>query len=81
MDHDTARQLMAIYTRAGAVLSEADPLLRTLPEDERLPYLRTLGAMYGDIWFNLQLPIVREHRDLDPDGDRFQQQPAAEPKN
>lgn len=26
-------------------------------------------------WGELQLPVVREHRDLDPDGDRFQRKP------
>lgn len=75
MDHSTAKQLMAVYERLGAALSEADPILRTLPEEERSPHLRNLCAMMGDLWFKLQLPVVREHRDLDPDGDRFQKRP------
>lgn len=75
MDHSTAKQLMAVYERLGTVMSEADPILRSLPEDERIPHLRNLGAMMCDLWFKLQLPVVREHRDLDPDGDRFQRKP------
>jgi hypothetical protein len=75
MDHATARKLMDMYTRAGAVLSEADDVLRTLPEEERSPHLRALGGMHGHLWFDLQVPVVREHRDLDPDGDRFQRKP------
>lgn len=71
MDRDTAEKLMAIYARLGAVLNEADPLLRPLPEEERLPYLRALGGMMGDLWIDLQWPIVREHPELDPDKEHF----------
>lgn len=77
MDHATAQKLMAIYTRMGAAMNEADPILRALPEAERSAHLRNLGEMMGDLWFKLQLPVVREHRDLDPDGDRFWKKPGA----
>ena len=72
MDHLTAAKLMAIYERAGHILAEANDLIRDLPETERHAHLRPLGDMMADVWLKLQLPIVREHRDLDPDGDRFQ---------
>ena len=70
MDHATAKQLMAIYARLNAVLNEADPILRTLPEPERHAHLKAMGHVMMQAWSTLQLPIVREHRDLDPDGDR-----------
>jgi hypothetical protein len=77
MDHSTARQLMAVYARLGAVINEADPLMRALPEPERSAHLRALGQLMTDVWIHLQLPIVREHEDLDPDGDRFRRRPSA----
>ena len=78
MDHKTAQALMAVYKRIGEVMIEADDIIRTLPENERSEHLRGLGDMIGHLWFKLQLPVVREHRDLDPDGDRFQKKPTQE---
>lgn len=72
MDHSTAQKLMLAYDRMGIVINEADAIMRTLPEIERHEHLRNLAGMMEHLWFKLQLPIVREHRDLDPDGDRFQ---------
>lgn len=69
---------MTVYTRLGEVMTEADGIIRTLPESERTEHLRGLGDMMGHLWFKLQLPVVREHRDLDPDGDRFQKKPDQE---
>jgi len=63
---------MNAYKRIGEAINEADSILRTLPEIERTAHLRALGDMMGHLWFKLQLPVVREHRDLDPDGDRYQ---------
>ena len=78
MDHKTAQALMAVYKRIGEVMNEADGIIRTLPEKERSEHLRGLGDMMGHLWFKLQLPVVREHRDLDPDDDRFQKKPSQE---
>lgn len=73
MDHSTAQSLMAMYARIGAVLNEADTVIRTLPEAERSEHLRGLAETTMQIWFKLQLPIVREHRELDPDKAYFQE--------
>jgi hypothetical protein len=78
MDHSTAQKLMAAYERIGEALNGADSIIRTLPEDERTAHLRGLGEMMGHLWSKLQLPVVREHRDLDPDGDRYQKKPMQE---
>jgi hypothetical protein len=78
MDHSTAQKLMAAYERIGEALNEADSIIRTLPEDERTAHLRGLGEMMGQLWSKLQLPVVREHRDLDPDGDSYQKKPMQE---
>jgi len=75
MDHSTAQKLMDAYKRVGEAINEADNIIRTLPEDEQSEHLRGLGDMMGHLWFKLQLPVVREHRDLDPDGGRFQRAP------
>ena len=78
MDNKTAQTLMAVYKRIGEVMNEADGIIHTLPENERAEHLRGLGDMMGHLWFKLQHPVVREHRDLDPDGDRFQEKPNQE---
>lgn len=69
---------MAVYKHMGEVMNEADSIIRTLPENERTEHLRGLGDMMGDLWFKLQLPVVREHRDLEPDGESFQKKPNQE---
>ena len=78
MDHKTAQALMAVYKRIGEAINEADGIIHTLPVNERTAHLRGLGDMMGHLWFKLQLPVVREHTDLDPDGDRFQRGPKPE---
>ena len=68
MDRTTAEKLMAIYHRLGDVLNEADALIRGIPDEtEQKQHLRALGTMMQDVWLALMAPIVREHRDLDPD--------------
>ena len=67
MDHSTAQQLMAVYERIGKSIHEADSIIRTLPDAERSAHLRALAGMVNYVWLNLQAPIVREYRDLDPD--------------
>ena len=71
MDHAVAQQLMSMYERMGKIINEADTIVRTLPEAERSEHLRALAGLIDHLWSKLQLPIVREYRDLDPDGDYF----------
>jgi hypothetical protein len=72
MDRIRAEQLMAIYGRVSAGLNEASDIVFSLPESERAPHLHGLGNMMADLWLKLQLPIVGEFPELDPDGDKFQ---------
>ena len=68
MDRTTAEQLMGIYHRLGNVLNEAEPIVRSIPnEAERELHLRAVGTIIQDLWVALMGPIVREHADLDPD--------------
>lgn len=75
MDHITAQKLVAVYKRMGEAMNEADSIIRLLPENEQATHLHGLGEMMALLWIKLQHPVVREHRDLDPDGDRFQKPP------
>jgi len=75
MDHSTAQKLMAVYERMAGAMNEANSLIRTLPDIEQTEHLHGLGDMMGNLWIKLQLPVVREHSDLDPDGALFQQNP------
>ena len=59
---------MAVYHRLSQILNEADPMIRSIPDEvERKQHLRALGEMMQDVWLKLMEPVVREHRDLDPD--------------
>lgn len=71
MDYSSAQKLMLLYDRIGTAIREADGIIRTLPEAQRLEHLRGLAGMVDHLWSGLQLPIVREHPDLDPDADYF----------
>lgn len=71
MDHATASRIMAIYKDLGAVISEADSVIRTLPEAERGAHLRALAGLVDYVWLNLQRPIVHQYKDLDPDAGYF----------
>jgi hypothetical protein len=75
MDLKSAEHLMAIYERVSGALSDAHDVVVALPETERTLHMRALGDAMADLWLKLQLPIVREHRQLDPDGDRFLDRP------
>lgn len=69
MDVKSAENLMAIYERVSGALNEAHDVVASLPEPERALHMLALGDAMADLWLKLQLPIVREHRQLDPDGD------------
>jgi hypothetical protein len=73
MDRLTAEKLMTIYHRLNSVLAEADLVIQSIPDEaEQKQHRRALGPMIMDVWTELMAPVVREHRELDPDGDRFQ---------
>ena len=74
MDHLTAQKLMDAYRRVGEAINEADCIIRTLPKNEQTAHLRGLGDMMGHLWLKLPLPVVREHKELDPDGVRFKRE-------
>jgi len=68
MNREHAIALMAIYQRIGIALNEATELISTEPvlgEQKRLRL--PLGKLMADLFTELQLPIIREHPDLDPD--------------
>ena len=70
MDRTTAQELMEIYLRVGNALNEADPIIRAIPnEAERSQQLHALGMLMGNVWIELQAPIVRQHPELDPDSE------------
>ena len=72
MERNSAEQLMAIYGKVSAALNEANDFVMLLPEPERATHLQGLASVMIDLWLKLQLPVVREHRELDPDGETFQ---------
>jgi hypothetical protein len=63
-----AEALMRIYTRVGVALNEAHAVIEREPdEDVRRALRRPLGIAMSDLWVELQLPLVSEYPDLDPD--------------
>ena len=71
MDQHTAEKLMALYQRIGVALSEADTVIRTLPQPEQHEHLTGLADTVMQIWSKLQLPVVRQYPELDPDREHF----------
>lgn len=71
MERNSAEQLMAIYGKVSAALNEANDFVLQLPEPERATHLHGLASVMTDLWLKLQLPVVREHTELDPDGETF----------
>ena len=68
MERVVAERLMRIYAGIGNLLNEATEVVGTLPDhDEQKRCRRAIGTVMGNVWFDLQLPIVREHPELDPD--------------
>ncbi|MGK5027252.1 hypothetical protein [Janthinobacterium sp. RB2R34] len=71
MDQATAQKLMSLYQDIGLVLNEADTVIRTLPDAERHQHLSGLAETVMQIWSKLQLPVVRQYPELDPDREHF----------
>lgn len=68
MDHHTSSHLMDLLLKAGASLNDVAECLETIPdEEERKSFKRLLGKAMGIVGFDMVMPIVRQHRDLDPD--------------
>jgi len=68
MDHSTAEKLMSLYQELGGPLNRASELIDKIPDAEEQRRLRRpLGEMMARIWTDLELPIVQEFPDLDPD--------------
>ena len=67
MDQATAQKLMALYQEIGLTLNQADTVIRTLPDAERHEHLSGLADSVMQIWYKLQLPVVRQYPELDPD--------------
>lgn len=71
MDQVTAQKLMALYQEIGLTLNQADTVIRTLPDAERHEHLSGLADTVMQIWYKLQLPVVRQYPELDPDREHF----------
>ena len=71
MDQATAQKLMALYQEIGLTLNQADTVIRTVPDAERHEHLSGLADTVMQIWYKLQLPVVRQYPELDPDREHF----------
>lgn len=66
MKQEEAAAIHAIYERALEVLSEAEPLILGLPdEEERRIALRSYGQAMVEILSSLRAPLVQEYPELD----------------
>ena len=68
MERDTAEKLMIIYADIGKVLNSVLPLMNSISDEiEREKLKKPLGIYMGNLWFDLQWPVVKQFPDLDPD--------------
>jgi hypothetical protein len=75
MDRAIAIKLMEIFeNKIGTALSEATKLIGSLPDvDEQKLMRRGVAEMMDTLFVDLQVPIIRQYRDLDPDKDQENQ--------
>jgi precorrin-2 methylase len=72
MDRSTGVRILAAIDSLRPGLGELDLAVKELADEgERNAFIKTLGdtLFYGS--YELTMHVVRQHPDLDPDGDRF----------
>lgn len=68
MDKSAAKHLMDVFEDIGISLNKAAYIVSELPDvDEQKVMRRGLGKLMGGLFSDLQLHIIRQHPDLDPD--------------
>jgi hypothetical protein len=68
MDKNIAKELMDIFSALGTPLYKAAELIEQLnDEDERKGFRRGISGIMASIYTDLELPIIRQFPDLDPD--------------
>jgi hypothetical protein len=68
MDKALAAKLIDSVLQLGGQLNDIDAQLQALPEGaEREALLRALGSVMFELDAGMIRPLVRQHRDLDPD--------------
>ena len=68
MDRTNAKKLMSVFEEIGSSLGEATCIVSELPDvDEQRLMRRGLGDLMCTLFIDLQLHIIRQHPDLDPD--------------
>jgi len=68
MRRELASAILDVTHEISAGFSKLDPLLRSIEdEDERKAFLRGAAEIMATIATKIQMPIIREHAELDPD--------------
>jgi hypothetical protein len=68
MEKALAAKLIDSVLQLSGQLNDIDAQLQALPENaERSALLRALGSVMFELDSGLIRPLVRQHRDLDPD--------------
>jgi len=70
MERKIAEKLMKIFNSLGDPLNEASLQIEQISDDKEKKVLRRgLAEIMGRIFTDLEIPIIREYPDLDPDKD------------
>lgn len=70
MDRTVANELMRVFEEIGSSLNQASCIVSELPDvDEQKLMRRGLGSLMGTLFTDLQLHIIHQYPDLDPDKD------------
>jgi hypothetical protein len=68
MDKNIAKELMDIFSALGTPLNKAAELIEQInDEDERKGFRRGIAGIMASTDTDLELPIIRQFPDLDPD--------------
>jgi hypothetical protein len=68
MDKALASELMRAISDVGRDLNKtADIIERIIDQNEKRRYRVAIGDLMGNVYIKLMIPIIHEHKDLDPD--------------
>lgn len=70
MDKNLAEKLMATLNAASDKLNEAAAVVEMISDhDEKRRFKASIAELMADVYIKLMKPIIREHKDMDPDRD------------
>ena len=69
LERQAAECIISAAMQIGVHLNKLVEASDTLPLEKRKAFKKEIGAIMGDLYTEIMLPIIRAHPELDPDKD------------